>query len=256
MSKRSRSLTERGLPPGRRGGASCFVPLNVNAPVRALTGAQHAGGAVLFVQGDDPAGTGRRGFLLTRVLNRGGTFGRRGWLQRAIGEHRLHGGTKGELEALDQTLQRWLWRHVRTPSGGRGRRCQIALRSHRIGVTRDESFSRPDPRAIPQPARLRCTENRRPQSRRLPGKATTPHAVRFARTACSTECCDSPSRCEPLAGCPVWSRCSGGSPCIKQPTNGAISGSPSETVRPAFLNFAAPMPSTISPTMSPTLHST
>ena len=69
MSKRSRSLTERGLPPSRRGGRQVLVALDVDAPVGALAGAQHARRAVLLLERDDAARPGGGLFLLVRVLH-------------------------------------------------------------------------------------------------------------------------------------------------------------------------------------------
>src|SRR5262249_31167486 len=48
-----------------------LVTLDVDAPVRARAGAQHADSAVALVQGDDTPGPDRRRFLLVRVLDRG-----------------------------------------------------------------------------------------------------------------------------------------------------------------------------------------
>ena len=69
-SGRARS-TVRGLPPGAAGRRQLLVALDVDAPVGALAGAQHADRAVLLEQGDDAAGPRRRRFLLVRVLHGG-----------------------------------------------------------------------------------------------------------------------------------------------------------------------------------------
>ena len=51
------SLTVRGLPPARRGGGLLLVALDVDAPVGALAGAQHADRAVLLLERDHAPGT-------------------------------------------------------------------------------------------------------------------------------------------------------------------------------------------------------
>ena len=56
------------------GGRRLFVRVDVDAPVGALAGAEHADGAVLFLQRDDAAGTRRQIRLLVRVLLRGRGF--------------------------------------------------------------------------------------------------------------------------------------------------------------------------------------
>src|SRR5690606_4615913 len=53
-----------------------LVRLDVDAPVGALAHAQHAGGAVLLLEGDHAAGPGDRRLLLPRVLHGGRTLGR------------------------------------------------------------------------------------------------------------------------------------------------------------------------------------
>jgi hypothetical protein len=47
-----------------------LVALDVDAPVGAVAGAQHADGAGLLVEGDDPASPGDRGLLLLGVVDR------------------------------------------------------------------------------------------------------------------------------------------------------------------------------------------
>src|SRR5207248_10567810 len=60
-----RALTAAGAP--RR--ALLLVTLDVDAPVRALPGAEHADGAVLLLEGDDAPGPGRRVLPLVGVLH-------------------------------------------------------------------------------------------------------------------------------------------------------------------------------------------
>ena len=61
MAKRSRTLRCRSRPPGVRRGHRLLVGVDVDAPVRALAGAEHARGAVLLEQRDDAAAAGRAG---------------------------------------------------------------------------------------------------------------------------------------------------------------------------------------------------
>src|SRR5215207_3982128 len=82
-----------------------LVALDVDAPIGALTGAQHADGAVLFLQRDDAASARRRILPLVRVLHRDGAL-----------EHRLERDTEAadeprslgfrELGHLERHLQR------------------------------------------------------------------------------------------------------------------------------------------------------
>ena len=65
------------LAAGTAGRGELLVALDVDAPVGARAGAQHAGGAVVLAEGDDAAGTDRRRFLLVRVLHGVGAVGDR-----------------------------------------------------------------------------------------------------------------------------------------------------------------------------------
>src|SRR5262249_42963080 len=67
--------------------APLLVPLDVDAPVGALAGAEHAHGAVLFLERDDTARPGGRVLPLVRVLHGDGAL-----------EHRL----ERDAEAADQ----------------------------------------------------------------------------------------------------------------------------------------------------------
>jgi len=79
----------------RRG--EVLVPFDVDAPVGALTGAEHARGAVLLVEGDDAARPRRGLFLLVRVLNRDGPTA------HAVGLEGLDHLAERDTEALDET---------------------------------------------------------------------------------------------------------------------------------------------------------
>ena len=79
-----------GLAAGAARRRQRLVGLDVDAPVRALAGAQHARGAVLLLERDHATGPGRRGLLLARVLHGCRALGRRRRLERPVGEHRLH----------------------------------------------------------------------------------------------------------------------------------------------------------------------
>src|SRR6202008_1688785 len=57
------------LAPGPAGRALLLVALDVDAPVGALPGAEHADGAVLFLEGDDAARTAGGLLLDPRVLH-------------------------------------------------------------------------------------------------------------------------------------------------------------------------------------------
>ena len=88
-----------GLAPLAARRRQVLVPLDVDAPVRALAGAQHAGRAVLLVEGDDAAGAGRR--LLLHVWDTGTVTGPP---PRLSGLRVLHHLAEGHAEALDETL--------------------------------------------------------------------------------------------------------------------------------------------------------
>ena len=63
------------LAAGPAGRGQRLVALDVDAPVRARAGAQHAHRAVVLAQGDHAAGARRRRLLLLRVLHRLGALG-------------------------------------------------------------------------------------------------------------------------------------------------------------------------------------
>src|SRR5438445_2837365 len=77
-----------GLPPLPPGGSLVLVALDVDAPVGAAAGAQHADRAVLLVQGDHAASPHGRRLLLARVLHGDGGL-----------QHRL----ERDAEAFDET---------------------------------------------------------------------------------------------------------------------------------------------------------
>ncbi len=68
------ALTVRGLPPHGAGGRELLVALDVDAPVGAAAAAQHAGRAVVLLEGDDAAGASRGRLLLLRVLHGDGAL--------------------------------------------------------------------------------------------------------------------------------------------------------------------------------------
>ena len=76
---------------GPAGWRQVLVALDVDAPVGALAGAQHAGRAVLLVEGDDAACPGGGRLLDPRVLDGVGAL-------REGAHHRPH----GDAEALQQ----------------------------------------------------------------------------------------------------------------------------------------------------------
>ena len=74
--------------------------LDVDAPVRARSRAQHAGRAVVLVQRDDATCTNRRCFLFVRILDR----------VRALGQG-AHHRVERDAESLYQS---WNLRHQNT----------------------------------------------------------------------------------------------------------------------------------------------
>src|SRR3546814_8679626 len=102
-SRADRALLAAGAA-GRRLG---LVALDVDAPVGAAAGAEHADGAVLDLQGDDAAGAGREGLRLVRVLHRVRTEGRRGdeRLDAAPGEEGAEPRLERDLHADEQPAQ-------------------------------------------------------------------------------------------------------------------------------------------------------
>src|SRR5205085_152312 len=72
---------------GPAGRTLLLVALDVDAPVGALPGAEHADGAVLLLEGDDAPGPGRRVLPLVGVLH---------------GHGRLHHRPERDAETLDQ----------------------------------------------------------------------------------------------------------------------------------------------------------
>src|SRR5829696_6451601 len=80
-------LHRAGLAPGPPGRRLGLVALDVDAPVRAAPGAEHADGAVLLLEGDDAAGPGGQLLLLVGVLHRDGT---------------LRHGLEGHTEAFEE----------------------------------------------------------------------------------------------------------------------------------------------------------
>src|SRR5947209_3728908 len=82
------------LAPLTTGRALLLVSLDVDAPVRALPGTEHADGAVLLLEGDDAPGARGEILLLVRVLHR----------HRALGP-RVDHGLEGDPKTLGQTRQ-------------------------------------------------------------------------------------------------------------------------------------------------------
>ena len=135
MSKRSSWLTLRGLPPARRGGASCLVTFDVDAPVGARAGAQHARRAVVLAKRDHATGTDRRRLLDVRVLHRVA--------------HRLLDGAQHraqrDAEPLDETGK--LWHRLQTAT-------------FRIAVIDDVEQRKRDQHLPREPLQLIFTESR------------------------------------------------------------------------------------------------
>src|SRR5581483_3645721 len=93
-----------------------LVALDVDAPVGAAAGAQHAHRAVLLEQRDDPAGARRRRLLLVRVLHGGGALRGVGHqlLRALVGEEGLRHLLERDAETLDQALTGNLGCHQKT----------------------------------------------------------------------------------------------------------------------------------------------
>ena len=83
-----------GLAAGATRRGLVLVALDVDAPVRALAGAQHAGSAVVLVKRDDTAGPGRGGLLDLRVLHG----------VRPLDQSTQH-GSHGHAQALNEARQ-------------------------------------------------------------------------------------------------------------------------------------------------------
>ena len=97
------SVDLAGLTAGTARRRLLLVTLDIDAPVGALTGAEHARSAVLLVQGDHSAGSGGRRFLLVRVLHGVGALDRVGDRLLGIREDRAEHGAAGDTEALDDS---------------------------------------------------------------------------------------------------------------------------------------------------------
>ena len=87
-----------GLAALAAGRGEVLVGLDVDAPVGALAGAEHARGAVLLVEGDDATGPGRRVFLDVGVVD-----GDRA-AAHAVGLEGLDHLAEGHAEALEEAL--------------------------------------------------------------------------------------------------------------------------------------------------------
>src|ERR671910_3731821 len=108
-----------GLPAGPAGRRRVLVALDVDAPVGAAAGAQHADGAVVFLEGDDAAGAGCGRLLLVRVLDGGRALRRRGdeRLEPPGREGGLHHRLQRDAQALHQArrLRSRELRHLKPP---------------------------------------------------------------------------------------------------------------------------------------------
>src|ERR1700719_4133167 len=95
------------------GWALLLVPFDVDAPVRALAGAEHADGAVLFLEGDDAPGPRCRGLLLVRVLDRDRGF------QHGLERHAETADEAGHLGHQSATLKMPVSKMLARPIGMR-----------------------------------------------------------------------------------------------------------------------------------------